>query len=288
MIIFAETIRQMKKSKKKKKYISAIALVLLCGIYLLQTETGFLTGLVPHSIGEQEPAVDGLMELPATDDSDIILTHTGFVISYNPDDLLPEWVAYELTAEETHGEATRDESVFKMDPSYGSTQAMREDYYDSGWTRGHMACAADFQWDEDAMNDTFYLTNICPQDEELNAGDWNYLEKQVRRWARDFGKVWVVTGPIIGSNKYGTIGDRGVTVPDSFFKAVLTEKNGKYRSIAFIMDNDDKRYWLDECAVTVNGLEAMLGMDFFPLLPDDVEEEVESQLRLRDWGIRER
>jgi endonuclease G len=110
----------------------------------------------------------------------------------------------------------------------------------------------------------------------------------VRRWARDFGKVWVVTGPIIGSNRYGVIGDRGITVPDSFFKAVMAEKNGKCRSIAFVMDNDDKRYWLDECAVTVNGLEAMVGMDFFPLLPDDVEEEVESQLRLRDWGIRER
>ena len=228
------------------------------------------------------------MELPAVCDDDIILTHKGFVISYNAEARIPEWVAYELTADETRGDAERDESMFRMDPTYGRTQAMREDYYDSGWTRGHMACAGDFQWDEEAMDETFYLTNICPQDRELNKGDWNYLEKQVRRWARDYGHVWVVTGPIIGGNRYGTIGDRDVTVPDSFFKAVLTEKNGKYRSIAFVMDNDDKRYWLDECAVTVNGLEAMTGQDFFPLLPDGVEEEVESQLRLQDWGIRQR
>ena len=98
----------------------------------------------------------------------------------------------------------------------------------------------------------------------------------------------MVTGPIIGTNKYGTIGDRDVVVPDSFFKAVLTEKNGKYRSIAFIMDNDDKRYWLSECAVTVNGLEALTGLDLFPLLPDEVEEQVESQMKFSDWGIRER
>ena len=147
MIIFAETTRQMKKTKK---YISAILLVALCAIYLLQVETGFITTIFPSIDRPLEPVPEGLMELPATDDNDIILTHTGFVISYNPDDLLPEWVAYELTADETHGDATRDESVFRMDPSYGSTQAMREDYYDSGWTRGHMACAADFQWDEDA------------------------------------------------------------------------------------------------------------------------------------------
>ena len=274
--------------KKSSSILGAVLLLALCAIYLLQEETEFLSGIIPGAAGGGEPVPEGLMELPAVYDDDIILTHKGFVISYNADARIPEWVAYELTADETGGEADRDESVFMMDPTYNRTQAMREDYYDSGWTRGHMACAGDFQWDEEAMDETFYLTNICPQDRELNKGDWNYLEKQVRRWARDYGHVWVVTGPIIGGNRYGTIGDRDVTVPDSFFKAVLTEKNGKYRSIAFVMDNDDKRYWLDECAVTVNGLEAMTGQDFFPLLPNSVEEEVESQLRLQDWGIRQR
>ena len=274
--------------KKTSSILGAVLLLALCAIYLLQEETEFLSGIIPGAAGGGEPVPEGLMELPAVYDDDIILTHKGFVISYNADARIPEWVAYELTADETGGEADRDESVFMMDPTYNRTQAMREDYYDSGWTRGHMACAGDFQWDDEAMDETFYLTNICPQDRELNKGDWNYLEKQVRRWARDYGHVWVVTGPIIGGNRYGTIGDRDVTVPDSFFKAILTEKNGKYRSIAFVMDNDDKRYWLDDCAVTVNGLEAMTGQDFFPLLPDSIEEEVESQLRLQDWGIRQR
>ena len=285
MTIFAQTFRLM---KKPASILGAVLLLALCAIYLLQEETGFLSGIIPGAAGGGEPVPEGLMELPAVYDDDIILTHKGFVISYNAEARIPEWVAYELTADETRGDAERDESMFRMDPTYGRTQAMREDYYDSGWTRGHMACAGDFQWDEEAMDETFYLTNICPQDRELNKGDWNYLEKQVRRWARDYGHVWVVTGPIIGGNRYGTIGDRDVTVPDSFFKAVLTEKNGKYRSIAFVMDNDDKRYWLDDCAVTVNGLEAMTGQDFFPLLPDSIEEEVESQLRLQDWGIRQR
>lgn len=279
MIIFAQTNTKM---KKKLAYLLFSVLV-LAAIYLIQD-------LLPSVKGNalvSEPVPDGMMELPYTSDDDIILTHKGFVVSYNAEARIPEWVAYELTAEETRGEATRDESVFQMDPSYRRTQAMREDYYDSGWTRGHMACAGDFHWDEEALDETFFLTNICPQDEELNKGDWNYLEKQVRYWARDYGKVWVVTGPIIGSGKYGTIGERNVVVPDSFFKAVLTQKNGKYRSIAFVMDNDDKRYWLNECAITVNGLEAMTGQDFFPLLPDEIEEEVESQLKFSDWGIKQ-
>lgn len=284
MIIFAETTRKM---KKRSSLLSAIALIALCAIYLIQKETGFLDGIMS---GEepQGNVPEGLMELPACDADDIILTHNGFVISYNADALIPYWVAYELTDEETRGDLDRDEYVFRMDPSYGSTQAMREDYYDYNWSRGHMAPAADFEWDAEAMGETFYLTNICPQDRELNKNDWNYLEKQVRSWAREFGKVWVVTGPIIGTNKYGTIGDRDVVVPDSFFKAVLAYKNGKYHSIAFTMDNDDKRYWLDDCAMTVNELEAITGLDFFPLLPDDVENTVESQLRLSFWNIRER
>ena len=274
--------------KKRTSYISGALLVLVCAIYLLQEETGLISKLIPGLESPEEPLPEGLMELPATSGDDIILTHTGFIISYNAEARLPEWVAYELTADETRGDVDRDESVFRMDPTYKGTQAMREDYFDSGWTRGHMACAADFQWDEDAMNDTFYLTNICPQDEELNKGDWNYLEKQVRRWARDYGKVWVVSGPIVGTNRYGIIGDRGVTVPDSFFKAVLAENRGKYHAIAFVMDNDDKRYWLDDCAMTVDELEDITGLDFFPLLPDEVEKNVESRLTLSFWDIKER
>ena len=69
-----------------------------------------------------------------------------------------------------------------------------------------------------------------------------------------------MTGPVIGTNRYGTIGDRDVVVPDSFFKAVLAYKGGKYHSIAFMMDNDDKRYWLDDCAMTVNDLESVTGL----------------------------
>ena len=84
-----------------------------------------------------------------------------------------------------------------------------------------MAPAGDFKWDDGAMWDTFYYTNCCPQDEKLNNGSWNVLENKVRTWARQFGNVYVVTGPIIGQNRGGMIGSHGVVVPDAFFKAVL-------------------------------------------------------------------
>ena len=243
---------------------------------------GILTELIKGAASSQPES----LELPAITAADNVIEHTGFVLSYNPSTKLPHWVAYELTSEETEGDADRDEFIFKKDPEWKSSQAMREDYAESGWTKGHMACAGDFKWDEDAMEETFYLTNICPQDRELNKGDWNYLEKQVRHWARRYGKAWVVSGPIVGKNKYGKIGERDVTVPDAFFKAVLTPTKGGYQSIAFVMGNDSKRYYLDKCSMSVNELERLTGLDLFTALPDDIEEQTEGQYSPKDWGIK--
>lgn len=248
-----------------------------------------LIALLLAAAGCYFQAPEANIELPAISSTDVILSHKGYVTCYNPETRLPVWVAYELTEDETRGDANRDNSMFQMDPDFSKrNQAMREDYYGSGWTKGHMACAGDFRWDSEAMDETFYLTNICPQNEELNKGDWNFLERQVRRWAREYGRVWVVSGPVIGSGRYGTIGERRVVVPDAFFKAVMVQDYGKYRSIAFIMGNDDRRYYLYDCSMSVDELEARTGLDFFASLPDDVEEASESRCRPSDWGIKAR
>ena len=155
-----------------------------------------------------QPEAEGALELPELNPTDRIVEYTGYVSSYNTETLIPDWVAYELTAEETEGTLSRDDRMFSMDRNFKGRQAMREDYYDSGWTKGHMAPAADLAWDEKAMDESFYFMNVCPQKEYLNKKDWQYLEKQVRSWARRYGKVWVITGPIIGKNIYGTIGPR--------------------------------------------------------------------------------
>lgn len=229
-----------------------------------------------------------MLELPVPTSTGKIVEYQGFTSCYNSKTLIPDWVAYELTNEETYGEATRVDKSFGMDMSFRGRQARREDYTRSGWTKGHMAPAGDFFWSDDAMAETFYFQNICPQREELNNKDWQYLEKQVRRWAREYGKVWVVSGPIIGENRYGTIGEDKVVVPDAFFKAVMVHDGNRYQSIAFIMGNDAERYWLSDCALSVDALETLLGYDFYPALPDDVEEAAESRYDFSVWGIKPR
>ena len=93
-----------------------------------------------------------------------------FSVSYDSDLKLPWWVAYSLTKEETYGYAKRGGKQFHQDTRAHIHQAEYYDYKGSGWTKGHMAPAADFKWSDAAMDDTFNFTNVCPQAEALNAG----------------------------------------------------------------------------------------------------------------------
>ena len=249
---------------KKKTYIGAGLLAAAALVY-------YFTGPKDSGKEPEQPAVvaeqaSGL-EIPGAAVGRTV-QHGAYVSSYNTSTLIPNWVAYELTAEEAEGRRERDGIEFRMDPDLkGCTQAMREDYSGSGWTKGHLMPAADAAFSSSTMAEAFYFTNICPQNEVLNAGDWQYLEKRVRSWAKRYGSVWVATGPIVGKNIYGTIGERKVTVPDSFFKALLVRRSdGSYSAIAFVMDNDDERYYLKDCSMSVDELETLTGFDFFPAL----------------------
>ncbi len=233
--------------------------------------------------GMGEPSLDkALLELPAIRNSDVVLVYNGFIINYNTQRLIPNWVAYELTAEEVAGEIPRARG-FSMDLDYKGRQAMREDYSNTGWDKGHMAPSADMKWSQTAMNESFYLTNICPQNHDLNGKDWHSLEKYVRDWALKFGSIWVVCGPYVYANTYGTIGERNVVVPDGFFKAVLRRDGKDFKSIAFVFENNSNRQPVREAVVSVNDVEALVGFDLFTNLSDKIEEAVEAEASWEEW-----
>ena len=231
--------------------------------------------------GINEPPFDkSMMELPAIRNTDVILVYSGFIVNYNPHRLIPNWVAYELTAEEVAGDVPRAKG-FSMDLDYKDRQAMREDYSNTGWDKGHMAPAADMKWSQMAMNESFYLTNICPQNHDLNGNDWHTLERMTRDWALKYGKVWIICGPYVYANKYGTIGERKVVVPDGFFKAVLRKDGDEWYSIAFVFENDNHRQAVKDAVVSVNDVESLIGYDIFTNLNDKIENDVEN---LADWN----
>lgn len=221
------------------------------------------------------------LELPALESTDYIVEYEGYISSYNVLTKTPEWVAYELTKDETYGDAIREGKFFSPDERVLLPQPDDYDYRGSGWTRGHLAPAADFRWSDEAMWDTFHFTNCCPQNQALNAGQWSTLEEKVRAWADKFGSVSVVTGPIVGDNINGTIGESRVVVPDAFFKAICSGD----QAIAFVMYNRKKNENMQKCAMSVDSLEELTGYDFFSDLEDGLEERIEASYTLKHWGL---
>lgn len=226
------------------------------------------------------------MEIPLYDETQYkqYIEHKGFDLVYNSNTRLPEWVAYELTDIEVEGVTPRGNN-FVIDPDVKGIQADNEDYRNSGWDRGHMAPAGDMKIDKQTMLESFYFSNICPQNRNLNGGDWKSLEELVRDYARQFSKVYVVCGPIVGNNIYGRLGPHQVVIPDSFFKVLLVETKSGYESIGFIMDNEAGHKKLSLYAKTIDEIENITGLDFFHLLPDKIEQKIESQYELSTWGL---
>ena len=214
-----------------------------------------------------------------------IVRHTGYVLSFNSQTLCPNWSAWELTAAETEGTERRF-TEFLPDPQLPVAQQVTTyDYKGSGYDRGHMCPSADMKWSPVAQRECFYLSNICPQDRSLNSGAWSKLEKACRRWAQQEGKVYIVCGPVFDKQrKHLTIGrDLRIQVPNGFFKVVLSTRQGGEKAIGFYYSNRDSRQTMDEAAMSVDQVEQLTGMDFFPQLNDALEKRVEAAYNLRAW-----
>jgi len=223
------------------------------------------------------------IEIPAPlkDRSEIILKRMCYTTSYNKETKNPNWVAWHLIGDHVDGEIKRFGGYWE-DEEVPEPRATSEDYKGSGWSHGHMCTAGDNKWDSIAMRETFLLTNICPQHRSLNSGLWNRIEQDCRKWAKKYGDVYIVCGPVLLNKEHETIGENKVVVPEAFFKVILCLQ-GKPKAIGFIVRNNEGTKKKDQYVNTVDDVERITGMDFFPALPDDIENEVEAYANLDDW-----
>jgi len=231
---------------------------------------------------------DSVVELctaaPLTKIPEIVLQRTSYVVSYNKQTRCPNWVAWQLTADHTDGELKRMNN-FHEDEDCPRPRATLQDYKGSGWSRGHMCPAGDNKWSREAMYDSFSLVNVCPQDSKHNSGVWNSMEMDCRQWARKYGEVFIVCGPVWTKGKHQTIGPNKVQVPEAFFKVVLRLKP-KPAGFGFITRNNEGTKKRDLYYNSIDQVERITGIDFFPALPDDIENEVEAKADVSDWGLK--
>lgn len=216
-----------------------------------------------------------------------ILMKTQFIVSYDTEKLCPYYVCWSLDAARVNGKVKRTDN-FHADPVLtGNSVVETTDYNGSGYDRGHLCPAADNKNSEVAMDESFCMTNICPQNQSLNRGAWNELEQLCRDWARDYGTVYICCGPIFDRDrprKIGTRKDVRISVPDRFFKVVLTLGRVP-KAIGFVFPNERCDGDIRDYAVSVDRVEEITGMDFFFQLDDEEEEKLEKECNPAAWGI---
>lgn len=235
-----------------------------------------------------------------------ILLRYAYTTSYNKETKCPNWVAWNLTKERLIGSYSRkgvpyyedgskaygigkiDEYISKGDYLVDLEVSPRQEHSD--WddnsvpnnSHGHICPAADNKWSKTAMNQSFLLTNMCPQDRDLNGGDWEGLESRCRGWARHYDSIYIVAGPIFEHGVTRTMGKNKVAVPDAFFKVILCIK-GTPKGLGFIFPNEGTHHPLEDYMLPIDQVEEVTGFDFFHLLPDDIENKVESSSNLHEW-----
>lgn len=277
------TKKGRRRSHKKRNRILLLLLLLVVAYTILW----FITPSVEEYYGDGgQSGVLASLEIPKLGENDELILHTGFSFVYDEEHEQARWVAYELTRDEIYGVHERADD-FRPDSAIKTGSADLDDYRGSGFDRGHLIPAADLPWSEQAMSDSFFMSNMSPQDPTFNRGIWAALEAVVRNFAATEGSVYVVTGPVLTDGPYETIGENEVSIPNYYYKVILDYVEPETKAIGFLLPNEGSRNDLTELITTVDEIEEITGIDFFPQLPDDEEAILEAQVSAAAWNIDE-
>ena len=217
--------------------------------------------------------------------ADCIIDREGYALGYSEEHEQARWVIYHMTYEEATTKVTSREDNFRPDPEIPTGSATLADYKNSGKDRGHLAPAADMSHSKKTMDESFYMSNMSPQEPEFNRGIWKDLEAQVRSFAITERDVYIVTGPILPKTKTSetiTIGPSKVTVPEAYYK-VVWDRTEPMKMIGFVLPNEGSSKSLQSFAVSVDKVEELTGLDFFSVLPKEQQEALESSITIDAW-----
>ena len=225
-----------------------------------------------------------------------LIQHSAMALVYSEAHEQAKWVAHIITPDIMQGQAHRSND-FRPDPKVATGTAVEADYflkylqadstykYDGfGFDRGHLAPSADFRWSAKALSESYFYSNIAPQREAFNRAIWASLESNLRAYIyrNPNTQLIILTGAVLKPD-LPTI-DRSInkpSIPKLFWKVALDLKNQK--AIGFILPNKQLDYPLESFAVSIDKVEAETDLDFFHLLPDMQENNIEAQIDKAHW-----
>jgi endonuclease G len=219
-----------------------------------------------------------------------ILRNNGFILGYSDLRGNPLWVEYALAAAENTPSLKRPG---RFETDWRSINRVSHDSYQkSGYDRGHMApnYAISHLYGREGQADSFLMTNITPQKAKLNQLLWQHLEEtEIKHFAKVFGKVWVITGPVFSGTVERLSSDWTVEIPDAFFKIYITEAvPGKPPlALAFLVPQTvNGREPLARFVTSIDNIEMQTGIDFFAELDDRTEAHLEAAIEPLPWNLR--
>ncbi|WP_111706452.1 DNA/RNA non-specific endonuclease [Lutibacter citreus] len=224
------------------------------------------------------------LDLSPTSTTGQIIEHAFYKLSYSEKDEQAEWVAYQLKDEDISSSNFK-RPYFIKDPKVLTKSAHYKNYSKSGFDKGHLCPAGDRKFSKLAYNETFLTSNISPQEHKFNAGIWNRLEQKTRYWAKKYKSVYVVTGGVL-KNTSKTIGSEKITVPNYFYKIILDYQEPEIKAIAFLIPHKESKSALYKFVTSIDEIEKITGIDFFPKLEDSLENKLEKSSNYSNWIFR--
>ena len=234
--------------------------------------------------------------LPKLESGEQLINHSAISLVYSENFEQAKWVAHIITPEIITGKIHRTND-FRPDPKVATGTAVEKDYflkteyadkpteYDGfGYDRGHLASSADFRWSPIALSESYFYSNMSPQLPEFNREIWAKLENTIRGYVyqNPDNPLYVVTGPLLKDN-LPTIqrSTNQVAIPNAFWKVVIDPKQG--RGIGFLFPHAASTNPIETFATTIDEIEKLTGIDFFHNLPDDQENQLESDSNKTPW-----
>ena len=206
-------------------------------------------------------------------DNEVILRKTWITIGYDTIRMIPNYVVEKLTPYMIVGDAKRSKFYADTTIKNGVTPS---DYNGSGYDRGHLAPAANYKFSQKATDETFVMTNMCPQTPELNRRSWLALEDYIRDLVKFHDTLIVLTG---------TYGDAGnikskVTIPNKMWKVAIGKRDNEVLTIiGWIYFNSKSRQSVENTKVSIDDIEQLINRDIQVGLSDSEESTIKIKRR---------
>lgn len=226
-----------------------------------------------------------------------IIEHVGMVIGFDCDYKMASWVFHVLTPDVSNGNISRSND-FRTDEKSICGSSQEADYflrkktidgtfeYDGfGFDRGHLAPSADFRWSANALSESYYYSNMTPQRPEFNRGSWASLEGLLRKIVdQEKKQFYVITGPVLNENL--PVIEQSIDkikIPEYHYKIIVDASAQNPRGMAFLMPNRKCEERLSDYVISIDSLERLTGLDFFPEMDEILETKIEEKSDFTLW-----